>query len=88
MNRWVADDLATLDLASAAASDTLRPLGRHACLGEPYAKPTTQLVVGSILRYVQFVPSGSGGARTHAGITLTSEPPPVVTFKSLWGVES
>ena len=56
-------------------------LGRHACLGEPYAKLTTHLVLGSILRHVRFVPAGSGGTTIRAGITLMSEPPPMVTVE-------
>lgn len=63
-------------------------LGRHACLGEPYAKLTTHLVVGSILRHLTLVPAGVGGTTTHAGITLTSEPPPVVTVSGREGMGS
>lgn len=51
-------------------------LGRHTCLGEPYARLAIDLAVSAITRHVELRPASDVPLHIQAGITLRADPQP------------
>lgn len=63
-------------------------LGRHVCLGEPYAKLTVQLAVASVLRHIRVVTNDSAPLEMDAGVTLRSARAPEIEIAETWSVRT